>query len=155
MVDGNHEPITREASKTMVVRDACPECGSRYFKKNGHIHTGKQNHQCRACDRQFVVHADNRVIAEDQRTLVERLLCEKISLHGICRAVGVSIRWLMDFMITRFKALPDHLHVQSIAPPRAVIIGRIDVEAVIIGRIDVEADEMWSFVKQKANKQWV
>ena len=66
----------------MVVRDACPECGSQRFKKNGHIHTGKQNHQCKACGRQFVVHADNRVITEDQRTLVERLLVERISLRG-------------------------------------------------------------------------
>jgi transposase-like protein len=67
----------------MVVRDICPECGSEQFKKNGHIHTGKQNHQCKSCGRQFVLHADNRVIAEGQRTLVERLLLEKISLHGI------------------------------------------------------------------------
>jgi hypothetical protein len=56
----------------------------------------QQNHQCKACGRQFVLHEDNRVIGDEQRTLVERLLCEKISLHGICRAVGVSIRWLMD-----------------------------------------------------------
>src|SRR5918992_503075 len=129
----------------MVVRDICPECGSEQFKKNGHIHTGKQNHQCKSCGRQFVLHADNRVIAEGQRTLVERLLLEKISLHGICRAVGVSIRWLMDFMVTRFQALPDHLHVQPIVSPRDVLMGRLEVEA----------DEMWSFVKQKTNKQWV
>lgn len=113
----------------MIVRDACPECGSQYFKKNGHIHTGKQNHQCKACGRQFVAHADSRAIAEDQRTLVERLLREKISLHGICRAAGVSIRWLMDFMITRLKALPDHLHVQPVTSPRDVLMGRLDVEA--------------------------
>jgi hypothetical protein len=129
----------------MVVRDACPECGSQSLKNNGHIHTGKQNHQGKACGRQCVVHADNRVIAEDQRTLVERLLCEKISLHGICRAVGVSIRWLMDCMITRLKALPDHLHVQPVTSPCDVIMGRLDVAA----------DEMWSFVKQQANKPWV
>ena len=129
----------------MVVREACPECGSERFKKNGHIHTGQQNHQCKACGRQFVLHADNRVISEEQRTLVERLLCEKISLHGICRAVGVSLRWLMGFMVARFAALPDHLHVQPVASPRDVIIGRLEVEA----------DEMWSFVKTKANKQWV
>ena len=81
----------------MVVRDACSECGSQYCKKKGHIHTGKQNHQCKACDRQLVVHAETCVMAGDQRTLVERLLFAKISLHGICRAVSVSIRWLMDF----------------------------------------------------------
>jgi hypothetical protein len=112
------------------------------LKKNGHIHTGKQNHQCQACDRQLVVHAETRVIAGDQRTLVERLLLEKISLHGICRAVGVSIRWLMDFMVIRFKALPDHLHVQPVTSPRDVIIGRLEVEA----------DEMWSFGNMKSTK---
>jgi len=85
------------------------------------------------------------VIGEEQRTLVERLLCEKISLHGICRAVGVSIRWLMGFMAARFAALPDHLHVRPVTTPREVIIGRLEVEA----------DEMWSFVQKKANKQWV
>jgi transposase-like protein len=73
VVDHNREPIAGEARQAMSVRDACPACGSQYFKKNGHIHTGKQNHQCKACSRQFVVHADNRAIAEDQRTLVERL----------------------------------------------------------------------------------
>ena len=99
----------------------------------------------KACGHQFVVYADNRAIAEDQRTLVECLLLEKISLHGICRAVGGSIRWLMDFMITRFNVFPDHLHVQPVTSPRDVLMGRLDVEA----------DEMWSFVKQKANRQWV
>jgi IS1 family transposase len=85
------------------------------------------------------------VIGKEQRTLVERLLCEKISLHGICRAMGVSIRWLIRFLVTCFAALPDHLHVRPVASPRDVLIGRLEVEA----------DEMWSFVQQKANKQWV
>jgi insertion element IS1 protein InsB len=129
----------------MHVRDACPQCASQQFKRNGHTHSGKQNHRCKACGRQFVLNAPDRVIAEDQRRLVERLLCEKISLHGICRAVGVSIRWLMRFLVTCFAALPDHLHVQPVAAPGDVILGRLEVEA----------DEMWSFVQRKANKQWV
>jgi insertion element IS1 protein InsB len=41
--------------------------------------------------------------------------------------------------------LPDHLHVQLIASP----------QDAIMGRLEVETDEMCSFVKQKANKQWV
>jgi len=85
------------------------------------------------------------VIDEEHRTLVERLLCEKISLHGICRVIGVSIRWLMDFMVTCFEALPEHLHVQPIASSREVLIGCLEVEA----------DELCSFVAKKANKQWV
>jgi insertion element IS1 protein InsB len=130
--------------RAMGVRDVCLECGTQHFKKNGHIHNGKQNHQCKACGRQFVLEAANHAIAEERRTLVARLLRENISLHGICRVVGVSIRWLMNFIVTCFEALPDHLHVQPIASPRDVIIGRLEVEA----------DEMWSFVKQRANKQW-
>jgi transposase-like protein len=66
------------------MRDACPECRSQQVKNNGHIHNGKQNHQCKACGRQFVVDATTRVIVDEQRILVERLLCGKISLHGIC-----------------------------------------------------------------------
>jgi len=129
----------------MVVREAGPACGAERFKRNGHIHTGKQNHQCKACGRQFVLDVAPHVIAEEQRTLVERLLREKISLHGMCRAVDVSLRWLMRFLGTCFAALPDHLHVQPVASPHDVLIGRLEVEA----------EEMWSFVKQQANKQWV
>jgi transposase-like protein len=71
------------------MRETCPECGSPLFKKNGHTHNGKQNHQCKTCGRQFVVNATNRVIDAEHRPLVERLRCEKISLHGICRALGI------------------------------------------------------------------
>jgi insertion element IS1 protein InsB len=127
----------------MVMRDACPVCGSQQFKKNGHTHTGKQNHRCKACGRQFVVHAEHCVIPEEQRTLVQRLLREKISLHGICRAVGVSIRWLMRFMIDCFNAAPEHLHVHLPSAPAAVMIRRLQAEA----------DEMCSFVEKKADQQ--
>jgi transposase-like protein len=51
----------------MVVRDACPGCGSPQFKKNGHIHSGKQNHQCKACRRQFVASAEDHIISDEQR----------------------------------------------------------------------------------------
>lgn len=105
------------------MKDACPECGSQQFKRNGHIHNGKQNHQCKGCGRQFVLAATNRVVNEEHRTLVERLLCEKISLHGICRAIGVSIRWLMDFMGARFATVPTHLHVQPVVSSRVVFLG--------------------------------
>jgi transposase-like protein len=106
----------------MVIREACPACASHQFKKNGHIHNGKQNHRCKDYGRQFVLQAENRLMNEDQRTLVECLLLKKISLHGICRAVGVSIRWVMNFMVTCFDAVPEHLHTQLPGPPRAVIM---------------------------------
>ena len=129
----------------MVVRDACPECGSIQFKKNGHIHSGKQNHQSKLCGRQFVASAEEHLISDERRTLIEHLLCERISLRGICRAVGVSLTWLLHFMVERFAACPDHLHAQAPVNPTDVVLRRLEAEA----------DEMWSFVEKKAQKQWI
>jgi insertion element IS1 protein InsB len=77
--------------------------------------------------------------------MVEHLLRERISRRGICRAVGVSLTWLLHFMVARFAACPDDLHVR--VPPCPT--------DVVLRRLEAEADEMWSFVKQKANKQWI
>ena len=128
----------------MVLRETCPQCGSRRYKRNGHIHTGKQNHRCKLCGRAFVLNPENHLITEEQRTLIERLL-ERISLRGICRAVGVGLRWLLQFMVERFQAAPKHLYVQ---PPDGS-------QAVILLRLGAELDELWSFVGTKANRQWV
>ncbi len=127
----------------MSIRDTCPKCGSGRFKKNGHSHNGKQNHRCKACGRQFVSDATRRVVDGEERLLVERLLCEKISLRGICRAIGVSLRWLMDFMTACFAAVPDHLQLQPVASCREVLLGCLDVET----------DELWSFVQKKTDQR--
>ncbi len=129
----------------MVPRETCPQCGSTWYKRNGHIHTGKQNHRCKGCGRAVVLSPDNHVITEDQRILIERLLLERISLRGICRAVGVGLRWLLHFMVERFTAAPDHLYVQP----------TVGTQAVILHRLETEIDELWSFVGKKANRQWV
>jgi transposase-like protein len=92
----------------MVVRDACPACGSTPFKKNGHIHSGKQTHQCTTCGRQCVASAEDRIIAYEQRTRIEHLLRERLSRRGLCRAVGGSLTWLLHFMVERFAACPEH-----------------------------------------------
>ena len=129
----------------MVVRDACPACGSHRYKKNGHTRHGKQNHQCKTCERQFSATADDCLMTDERRTRVEHLLRERISLRGICRAVGVSLTWLLHFMVECFTACPEDLHVQLPAQPTAVLLSRLEAEA----------DEMWSFVQKKANKQWI
>jgi hypothetical protein len=73
------------------------------------------------------------------------LLLERLSLRGICRAVGVTLKWLLGFLVQCFGALPDHLHVQPVSCTRDVLIQRLEVEA----------DELASFVQKKAHKQWV
>jgi len=129
----------------MIVRNACPACGSTRFKKNGRTHNGKQQHQCKACPRQFVQYTEPYRIADETRALIKRLLLERLSLRGICRAVGVGLKWLLGFIVHCFEALPDHLHVQPITCNADVMIQRLEVEA----------DEMSSFVQKKANKQWI
>jgi insertion element IS1 protein InsB len=129
----------------MVIRDVCPRCQSPKFKKNGHIHNGKQNHHCHGCGRQFVESCEQYLIADDRRALIKRLLLERISLRGICHAVGVTLKWLLGFLVQCFEALPDRLHVQPVTY----------TQNVMIQRLDVEADEMSSFVQKKANKQWI
>ena len=131
--------------KIMVIRKVCPQCQSPKYKKNGHIHNGKQNHQCKDCERQFVDCFEQYLIPDDTRTLIERLLLERLSWRGICRAVGVGLKWLLEFIVNCFEARPDHLTVQPIT-------GNADV---MIQRLEVEADDMASFVQKKANKQWI
>jgi insertion element IS1 protein InsB len=75
----------------MMTREACPQWGSRWYKKNGHIHPGKQPHRGKLGGRAFVLLPANRLITDEQRSLVERLLLQRISLRGICRAVGVGL----------------------------------------------------------------
>jgi insertion element IS1 protein InsB len=129
----------------MVIRETCPWCKSSKYKKNGHIHNGKQNHHCHDCGRQFVQWCEQYRIAQAKRSLIERLLVERISLRGICRAVGVTLKWLWGFLVQCFEALPDHLHVHPVTCHGNVLLRRLEVEA----------DEMASFVQKKANKQWI
>src|SRR5262245_52976129 len=129
----------------MITRDLCPRCQSPKYKKNGHIHNGKQHHHCQDCGRQFVQCFEQSLISDDTRALIERLLVERISLRGICRAVGVGLKGLLGFLVHGVEALPEHLNVQPITAH----------QGVMIQRLEVEADEMSRFVKQKANKPWM
>ena len=129
----------------MVTPEVCPQCGSTRFKNNGHTRHGKQNHLCKQCASQFSAGATNRLIAPERRADIANLLRERISLRGICRAVGVSLTWLLHFMVECFAACPDHLHVRLPANPNKVLMYKLEAEA----------DEMWSFVQKKEHKQWI
>jgi IS1 family transposase len=97
------------------------------------------------CGRAFVLTPENALITEEQRALIERLLLERISLRGICRAVGVGLQWLLQFMSARFAAAPEDLHVKPTD----------GTPVVIVQRLKAELDELWSFVGKKANRHWV
>src|SRR5581483_4974644 len=58
---------------------------------------------------------------------------------------GVGLQWLLQFMVERFQAVPEHLYVDS--PGRT--------PKVIVQRLEAELDELWSFVGKKTNRHWV
>ena len=129
----------------MMIRNACPRCEKTDYKKNGKAHHGKQNYRCRRCGREFIREVDRNPIAPEQQELVKKLLLERISLRGICRVVGVSLDWLLTFLVSLYEELPEHLNVS---------LEQVD-NHVLIQRLEVEADELLSFVKNKKNKQWL
>ena len=86
------------------------------------MHNGKQNHLYHDCGHQFAQCCEQYLIAEEKRSLIERLLVERLSLRGICRAVGVTLKWLLGFLVQCCEALPDHLHVQPVSCTQNVIM---------------------------------
>jgi insertion element IS1 protein InsB len=92
-----------------------------------------------------VASAEDHTVSAEERTLIEHLLRERISLRGICRAVGVSLTWLLHCMVKRLASCPDHFYVQLPVNPTDVVIQRLEAEA----------DEMWSFVGRKATTPWI
>lgn len=121
----------------------CPRCGLSHTKRNGHTHYGKQNYQCTACRRQFV--QDSQHISDETRSLVKRLLLERLSLRAICRVTGISLTWLLAFITEVYDQLPDHLDVKPALPKRRLQMLRLKAEV----------DELWSFVGTRSNKQWL
>ncbi|MEP7336741.1 MAG: IS1 family transposase [Acidobacteriota bacterium] len=113
-----------------------------HIKRNGHTHYGEQNYLCKKCGRQFV--QDLQHISEEKKALIKRLLLERLSLCGICRATEVSLTWLLGFIAEVYADLPADLNVKV-----------CEANSVQLLRLEAEADEMWSFVKSKENKQWV
>jgi hypothetical protein len=67
--------------------------------------------------------------------LIANLLRERISLRGICRAVGVSLTLLLHCMVEYFAACPDHLHVQLPSHPSAVWVHQLEAEADEVGAL--------------------
>jgi IS1 family transposase/transposase-like protein len=117
----------------------CPRCDSQHIVKNGHTHNGKQSFKCADCARQFVIAPRHQPISEETRKLIDKLLLEKISLAGICRTTGVSERWLQYYINKKLGAVNRQVEVKSKKK----------------GKLIIQCDEMWSFVGNKGNKQWI
>src|SRR5215210_7786381 len=117
----------------------CPRCGLSHSKRNGHTHYRKQNYRCKSCGRQFV--RDSQRVGDQTRSLVHKLLLERVSLRGICRVTGLSLTWLLQFIAALYERLPDDLCVAPVPPQRRVRLLRLEAEV----------DELWSFVRRRAD----
>jgi insertion element IS1 protein InsB len=80
----------------------CPGCGSEEVIKNGHIHNGKPKFACKTCGRQFVEDPQQPRIAQETKTLIDKLLLERVSLASIVRVTGVSAKWLQDYVNAKY-----------------------------------------------------
>ncbi len=116
----------------------CPTCNSEKIIKNGSIHNGKQKYACKDCNRQFILEPTN-CISEEKKTLIDKLLLEKIPLAGIARVVEVSEYWLQNYVNDKYDSVPKVINVTSKKK----------------GKLTIQCDEMWSFVTCKNNKQWI
>lgn len=118
---------------------ACPNCALTRTVKNGRIHTGKQRYKCLECGRQFVEQPTKKVIDRTTRSLIDRLLLERISFfwHGsCCRGVRNLATAIRESEIRR-GATRGRGHAKK------------------KGRLTMQCDDLWSFVDNKGNKQWV
>ena len=92
---------------------ACPACNSESVVKNGFIHNGKQNHLCKDCGRQFVEDPQNKVISDETKALIDKLLLEKIPLAGIARVTNVSEVWLQGYVNEKYASVPREVNVRA------------------------------------------
>lgn len=130
----NNQEITRTNSLR------CPRCQLSHIKRNGHTYYGKQNYQCKLCDRQFVIRGET--VSCEKRALIKLLLRERISLRGICRVLKVSLAWLLNFVEQLYLETPEDLRF-------------VEPSGAEIELFCLEADELWSFVERRENKRWI
>lgn len=89
----------------------CPRCNSSQIVKNGKIHNGNQNFKCKVCQRQFVQNPTKKVIGQDTKDLIDKLLLEKIPLAGIARVTEVSERWLQTYVNAKYDNVAKQVDV--------------------------------------------
>lgn len=118
---------------------ACSSCQSKDVVKNGRTRHDKQNYKCRDCGRQFVVNPQWRMISEETKGIIDRLLLEKLPLAGIARVLQISEPWLQQYVNQKYKQVDRTVQVR----PKSK------------HPLKIQMDELWSFVDHKGEKQWV
>ncbi|MEG4404883.1 IS1 family transposase [Microcoleus sp. MON2_D5] len=108
--------------------------------KNGTTRRGKQNYKCRDCGRQFVENPQWKPIDPDRKAMIDRLQKRETS-PSRNRPCDGSVGGLVARICQRLLRCAGPQQVQ--------------VKPKTQGQLTVQMDELWSFVDDKGNKQWV
>jgi insertion element IS1 protein InsB len=90
----------------------CPQCQREWVINNGSIHNGKPKWKCKHCGRPFVAKPKWRPVSDATKVLIDKLLCEKISLAGIARVVELSESWVQTYVNAKVATVPRTVDVQ-------------------------------------------
>jgi insertion element IS1 protein InsB len=132
------------------IKTYCPRCLCANVKKNGLFNKQKtQQYKCKSCSKKFFLTGSSYFISDFKKDLVKDLLLERLSLRGICRVLKVSLTWLLAFLKEIWSDLPDDLNVK-LNFVKKMVSGRFYIEMR-----KCEADELWSFVQNKACVQYI
>jgi insertion element IS1 protein InsB len=91
-------------------KNQCPLCTCS-STKHGTTRHGQQRYKCKSCDYQFSNSSKQKVITDAELSLINKLLLERLSLRGICRAMDVSMPWLLKHIKQLYNDIPDHLYI--------------------------------------------
>jgi len=58
---------------------------------------------CRACGRQFTPNATKKIISDETKRCIDKLLLEKLSLAGSARTMEVAETWLQGYVNQKYK----------------------------------------------------
>jgi insertion element IS1 protein InsB len=114
-------------------------------QENGGQQNGTPHHHGHGCGRPFVQGYAQYRIADDQRHLLARFLMARMAWRGICRAVGVTRKWFVGWLVQGCATVPAHLPVQPVSSTHDGLRQRLAGEAAALA----------SFVPKKAHQQGV
>jgi len=136
-----------------LVQIFCPNCGSEKVVRRGKSADGKQRYLCRNedCDtKSFMTDYIYNGRKPDIRKKIVRMSLNGSGIRDIARVLEIST----DTVISELKKKESFL--EKINHGLIDSLQQVENTEVVISRIsEAEADEMWSFVKSKANQRWL
>lgn len=118
---------------------ACRSCGSADIIRNGSNKCGNPQYHCKSCGVYRVLEPKTPKYCPQERETVLRASQERVSLRGLERVFGVRRQTIVEWIKAKVWSLPTLSET---------------LVSYQVGDV-LEADEMWSFVLNKAQQRWI